>query len=443
MAIRGLDKDKFVGILHDRLSPSGPIQSVEHLFGREAQLREIDKALSSPGRHVFVYGDRGVGKTSLAQTAAFAHQSSDRDPLLVGCNRSTTFFEVVETIASILIGNATAGTHSETTTKKFAAFGFEFGGDEKVEFSSVPKATTFNAAVELLRTLSEEQSQKVLIVIDEFDLLPEKEKEPFADLIKQIGDRRIPIQFILCGIGQSLDDLLGAHPSCYRYLEGISVSRLRFDARLAIIVDSSEALGVDVPEPQRFRIAAISDGFPHFVHLICEKLYWELFYDEQVVRVATRDHYLAAIKAATRGIQQQLRRAYDMATMKDTDDNHFILWAAADHPNLVRRRNEIWESYEKIMKDIGEMPLPTDAFNRALSELKSPACGRILRNQSPKATIWYQFSENIVRGYVRLRAEEQGVSLATEYTDTTDSDLSVRSLKLKPVKGWRRALYSS
>jgi uncharacterized protein len=64
--------------LHRVLSPSHAIQSAELLRGRTEHLAEIRRALYSPGRQVFIYGHRGVGKTSLAQTAAFERQSSER-----------------------------------------------------------------------------------------------------------------------------------------------------------------------------------------------------------------------------------------------------------------------------------------------------------------------------------------------------------------------------
>src|SRR5690349_21737323 len=71
MAIKRLDQERFVQILQQHLRPSSPIESFEHLYGREKQLEQIKQAMFSPGRHVFIYGDRGVGKTSLARTAAF------------------------------------------------------------------------------------------------------------------------------------------------------------------------------------------------------------------------------------------------------------------------------------------------------------------------------------------------------------------------------------
>jgi Cdc6-like AAA superfamily ATPase len=208
MAIRGIARDDFLHILHEALSPSGPIQSIEHLFGREAQMREIDKALCSPGRQVFVYGDRGVGKTSLAQTAAFAHQSAETEPLILGCSRNTTFYDLIDTIARKIQGSEPTTKRSSTRSAKIRAVVLEVGVEEKRESPELPKATTFSDAIELLSTLAPRYPPKTLIVIDEFDVLREDEKELFADLIKQLGDQRLPIQFIICGIGESLDNLL-------------------------------------------------------------------------------------------------------------------------------------------------------------------------------------------------------------------------------------------
>lgn len=221
MAIPHLSRDAFVQALHDTLSPSGPIQSIEHLFGRDKQLREIDSALSAPGRHVFIYGDRGVGKTSLAQTAAFAQQSADRDPLLIGCNRHTTFGEVMNYIVSHIGSTPSHAARTTTVTRKFSALGIEIGRQESMQALQAPKPTGFLDVVAQLQGAAPLQSNSTLVVIDEFDVLGDAEKQSFSDLIKQIGDLRLGLKFILCGIGDSLDDLLGAHASCFRYLEGI------------------------------------------------------------------------------------------------------------------------------------------------------------------------------------------------------------------------------
>jgi MoxR-like ATPase len=103
MSIGALNQDAFVRILQEHLRPSSPIESFEHLYGRERQLEQIKQAMFSPGRHVFIYGDRGVGKTSLARTAAFEHHPTDHgEPIAVACGTGTTFITLMGDIVSQL-----------------------------------------------------------------------------------------------------------------------------------------------------------------------------------------------------------------------------------------------------------------------------------------------------------------------------------------------------
>ena len=77
MAIKGISRDEFIRLLPQLLTPTTPIRSAEFLRGRDKILEDIRRAFIQPGRHVFIHGDRGVGKTSLAQTAAIEHQSAN------------------------------------------------------------------------------------------------------------------------------------------------------------------------------------------------------------------------------------------------------------------------------------------------------------------------------------------------------------------------------
>ncbi|UPJ47712.1 hypothetical protein IVB30_31330 [Bradyrhizobium sp. 200] len=102
MIILGFTRDKFEAALRDKLSPTTPIRSPESLKGREKILEEIRRSFVQPGRHVFVHGDRGVGKTSLAQTAAIQHQSSDGSPIFIGCDNASTFYSVARNLSQKL-----------------------------------------------------------------------------------------------------------------------------------------------------------------------------------------------------------------------------------------------------------------------------------------------------------------------------------------------------
>lgn len=47
------------------------------LQGRMPEIARIEKALFAVGRHIFINGDRGVGKSALAAAAASLSQSAD------------------------------------------------------------------------------------------------------------------------------------------------------------------------------------------------------------------------------------------------------------------------------------------------------------------------------------------------------------------------------
>jgi hypothetical protein len=107
-----------------------------------------------------------------------------------------------------------------------------------------------------------------------------------------------------------------------------------------------------------------------------------------------------------------LKAEYDAATMKATSDYEDVLWAFADHPELIRSIDSIYDSYIEIMRKQEESPLDRNAFVGLLQALKSRSCGSIL--VSDRRT-FYRFRENILRGYVRLRAEDKGLELARDY----------------------------
>src|SRR4051794_10617154 len=73
VTIKGIHEVEFRDILRTHLTSAKAISDPQYLRGRQAKLTQIDRAFNSPGKHVFIYGDRGVGKTSLALTAAVLH----------------------------------------------------------------------------------------------------------------------------------------------------------------------------------------------------------------------------------------------------------------------------------------------------------------------------------------------------------------------------------
>ncbi len=66
------------GKLSSVFTPGVPVHSRDLFVGRFDQIMLVTAALSQPGQHVVLYGERGVGKTSLANVLTeFVYPAGD------------------------------------------------------------------------------------------------------------------------------------------------------------------------------------------------------------------------------------------------------------------------------------------------------------------------------------------------------------------------------
>ena len=420
MAIEGYGRSGFGEMLNSVVFPSQPIQTVEHLLGRATELARIDKALFAPGRHVFVYGDRGVGKSSLAATAARQYQSADNQYIDISCAPDSTLTSL---IANIAYQATNISRLKETENHRRRYFGlrylnFESGTSEKGRHLQ-EEIRTLTDAVEVLRELSTIHSEKPIVVLDEFDRIrSSEERNLFADLLKQLGDKKVPIKFIFTGVAESLDELLGTHGSAIRQLETITLPKMSWDARWSIALNAAKRFGVEISRDMCVRIAAISDGYPYYVHLITEKLLWQIFDDPLLVTKATKQHYQLALRDAIESISAELKRPYEMAINQKSGDYEAVLWSTADADFLHQYLKNMYSSYEYIVKQMEAAPvLDYEKYVQRIRKLKNPGCGSILISQERPGL--YAYRENMLRGYVRMQAEAHGIELQGEEAKST------------------------
>jgi len=284
-----------------------------------------------------------------------------------------------------------------------------------IELGQVPLPNSVDEAINMMSQASGKHSAAPVIVIDEFERIKaDDQRTLFADLIKQTGDQSMPFKLIFCGVASSLDELLDAHHSCYRYLVTVELERLPPAPRYEIINEACKAFGVTVEPSTLARIAAISDGFPHYIHLLTEKLLWEIFTDENTIKVSIPAHFLEAIKAAVLDIEAKLRTTYEKATKKyvEVDQYEAVLWALADHHQLSRRSADIFDGYLHLTRAYNIRSLPRDKFAQRINSLKKATHGSILKGSR---TGWYEFREPVMRGYVRLQAEAHHVELGKDH----------------------------
>jgi Cdc6-like AAA superfamily ATPase len=421
MAIPGVSDELLRRVLAEHLTPSNSIKTPERLYGREKNLTTIDRGLNSPGRQIFIYGDRGVGKTSLALTAAYLHSGSQNAPIHVMCGRTSSFGEVIQAI-----GNASIPV-KDRIERPVAGGGLNLnvlgtGGGGFTRGTSSPPTIrapqSLNEALDIVRYVAARQPGSSVIIIDEMERIEAAEdRDKFAEFIKNIPELGDSVRFIFCGIAQDVTELLQSHPSAGRILETIKLERLHHSDLWKILTAAAEKLAVQIQMETLIRTSQISDGFPHYVHLIGESLFWSMFDDVAEVTKSSAAHYKAGIEGALMRTEATLRAQYDKATQKyrNTEDYEAALWSLADSTSDRRQITEIYDASYKWISAArpGQKVLTREQLNQRYLSLRKDSHGRIVVGFGSG---WFAFRENITRGFVRLRAESKGINLGKHHS---------------------------
>lgn len=416
MTIRGYTKDEFGEKLSTVVNAATPIRSIQHLKGREQQLQEIERALYAVGRHIFIYGDRGVGKSSLAATAAYQYQSTDAEPIFVSGSPDDTFQSVIANIAVQALGRSKVEYRKsqESLSMEFRGLkwttGYEISTtDLEAQIKSIGDAT------ELLKQVAQKHSEKPSVVLDEFDTIPDSaERAKFASLLKQLGDQSVGIKFFITGIGHSCEELLGAHQSAHRQLATIELLRLGWEGRREIVEDAALAFGLELNVNVNWRIALISDGYPYYVHLLIEKILWAAFDSESEEPALGWNEFNTGLRVAIRETNAELRQPYEKAVLQQSSEFENIVWSTADGDDLFRSLDSMFMSYQRVVsaRD-GHLEVDRSKYTKLVGKLRDISHGSILRQITGRRG-WYEYKEKMIRGYVRMQAEANGVLLTGE-----------------------------
>lgn len=423
MAISSLNEEEFVKILKSALSIRSPIRTIERLIGREKELELIHEALHDDGGHIFIYGDRGVGKSSLAASVAAQYQSSDNDPIQIPCGKNTRFYKTVEEIAERILRRSGAKRPTSidhTLNLKI----YKVTVKERDIEVSLPQIDSMFSAVDVLEEVVKLHSSLPVIVIDEFDQIEcPKERADFAHFIKDLGDRGVNVKFIFTGIASSLYQLLGDHESSFRQLFTLNLERLYWTHREEISYNAINKFGLEVEPEIIHSIARLSNGFPYFVHLLTQNLLWSAFKEEEEVKKLQFHHFEDAVNRSIVGVSGRLQRPYELAVLHDTHDHLLALWATADSESFIRYFDNIFNSYLRINAELfGKNPEPENrpldkkAFKKIINKFKSKKYGEILELVEGREGI-FSYKENLLRGYVALKAIESGIELKGDEPD--------------------------
>jgi type II secretory pathway predicted ATPase ExeA len=358
-------------------TPGAPVGQLEMLAGRADQLTDIVSAVSMRGQHVGLYGERGVGKTSLATVLA----------------EYFTIIGELSGLKSVIVNCSTDDTFASLWNNIFTELGVE--SDER------------QIAPEYVRRALQALPSASLIVIDELDRLEDDDTlTALADTIKTLSDHTVESTLVLVGVARSIGELIGEHASIVRALVQIEMPRMRIEELGAIVTKGCKQADIAAKQDAIGDIAALSEGLPHYTHLLALHAALRTVQEDRA-EITGSDVQQAIPKAVDR---HTILSDYQRATRSARKDALFseVLLACALAP-----KNQLGFFTSGSIRDplevIAGRRIEIPAFSNHLSQFLEPERGAVLQREGSSRRYFYRFADPIFQPYVILTGLSRGL----------------------------------
>jgi Cdc6-like AAA superfamily ATPase len=252
------DWDKLRYEITALFTPAAPISRAELFAGRKDQLHRLFGAIAETGRHAVLYGERGVGKTSLANV----------------------FHELLSVDADILMPirkqASPADTYTSLWRKIFREVVLESRrkgdyGNDAIETKSIadfyPNEIDPDDVVREVGRFTGKAHP--IIVFDEFDRIADKDaKKVMSHTIKALSDTGVRATIVLVGVADDINALVEEHQSVTRNLSEIKMPRMSKDELNEILNGRYNKVGMTIDGDARWKIVTLAHGLPEYVHAL-------------------------------------------------------------------------------------------------------------------------------------------------------------------------------
>ncbi len=381
----------------DRLTkaftPTRPIALPDLLSGRLNLLFRLQDDANTPGQHVLLYGDRGVGKTSIAHVLAVLvqepNETNGRRSIVVSCDSTDTYGTIWrKVLQEVLLAERQLGFAQH---QKWSIVG-RFDPDDAIESPND------------LRLLIDSLPNPAVVIIDEFDRVKdENTRMLMTDTLKLFSDYGTDCTVVLVGVGQSIEELVGAHESITRNLDYVHVAPMAPEELAEIVTKGFASTSLEVEDGLDFFIAQMSQGYPHYTHLLALWAgHWAVKWDSS--QVVTHDDLQRAIPDSIQNAAGGIRLEYDRATDSTQPNNLFkqVLLACAMADKDVRGRFTLGAVREPLQRILNREIKPI-SYQRHLATFCEADHGPTLIKTGRRRNFRWHFSNPQLIPFVYLR----------------------------------------
>ena len=376
-------------------TPTRPVQMREIFAGRRDQLHECISIPDQLGLHGILYGDRGVGKTSIANMVRLLCDEGEDGPIVtkIECTSSDTFEKIIRQVYSVI-----------PVAVLERACGFGGSGESSVAQSDLGKIVSEKASFNPkdVASVLKQVGKRVFAILDEFDRLnfDTFNLSGFTELIKISSDTDTDIHFLIVGVGESVDELIGNHASIVRNLTQIKLAAMTDEEIRQIILAGMSKLDLRMPSEVADAIVEFSCGYPHYTHLLCLESSLNAIRAERSEIEGADLRY--AIGRALAKAQESTKKSYHDATRANRENIYKEVLHACGAAPLDEYNTFVPKDVERPLSVRLKRPMKANQFGAHLINLCKPDRGSILVSIGERGRARYRFKDPLMRAYVRM-----------------------------------------
>ncbi len=374
----------------ETFTPGAPINESDLFTGRASTLRELQDTVLERGRHAIIFGDRGVGKTSVSNIFYRVLNTETRPVTAIRVNgdSATDFDGLWRKVFRRIVRQSSDGT--------------PFWVDEAHPDKITPD--------DVVITLNNFQPFQVpVVILDEFDkIIDHKCRTLVAETIKALSDDAVNCTVIIVGVAESVSGLIAEHASIPRALKQVPMHPMDKAEIEDLVTSRVRRLRMSMTAAALWRICFFSSGLPFYAHSLGKHA--ALNAVSKSTRAIDEEHVLSAMTACMGDVDYSVRESYAKATQKSYRQGNMypqVLAAAA-----LTERDAIGRfgaaSCVAPLSYIMGTHYKTTAFSFHLKEMAEENRGQVLNRYEHKRTFRFSFRDPFMQPYIIMQSLAAG-----------------------------------
>lgn len=243
--------------LRNSFTPTQPVVDPHMFAGRRELLESLIGAVEDQKSHVVLFGDRGLGKTSLLRMLSRAAKDAKYIVVYYSCGATSDFTETFRAVAADIPLLYHSSISPISMNSDVGSSLLDLLGSGKL----TPRLVG-DAAAKIVGT-------RVLVVLDEFDRTESTEfRRDVAELIKTLSDVSARLHLVIGGVASDLTDLMEHIPSIRRNVAAVKIAPMSDEEVRALIENGSRLSGIKFDASAADLIVTAARGSPYLTSLM-------------------------------------------------------------------------------------------------------------------------------------------------------------------------------